>query len=277
MSDWSEIEVDIIIEDYFQMLHKEIKGNSYNKTAHRNRLLQLLNSRNHGSIEFKHQNISAILVNNGLPYIAGYKPRGNYQKLLEERVLAYLSKKEAKIEDDFNDFAYQKIEIKPQLIKFDSWVDTPPISTLLQESVEHYYKPVKRNYLELEQRNSAIGNAGEELVFEYEKWRLKNAGYSNLAKEVKWISKDQGDGAGYDILSKTITGTNIFIEVKSTKLGKDTPIFFSKIENDFSNENKKAFHLYRVFDLKRQPKMFSRNGSFKDMCAIEPVNFKGTF
>jgi hypothetical protein len=276
MADWSELEVDIIVEDYFQMLHSEIKGINYNKSAHRTKLLQLLKDRNAGSIEFKHQNISAVLVNNGLPYISGYKPRGNYQKLLEEKVLAYLSR-DTKIENDFNDFANQKIEAQPKRIQYSKWLEAPPASTVFQEPEGHYYKPTKRNYLELEQKNQSIGFVGEELAFEYEKWRLTDAGFPKLAKEVKWISKEQGDGAGYDILSRDIEGEDIFIEVKTTTLGKDTPIFFSKTENDFSNDFTKAFHLYRVFDVKQKPRMFSRNGSFKEICHMEAVNFKGTF
>ena len=86
-----------------------------------------------------------------------------------------------------------------------------------------------------------------------------------------------GDGAGYDILSKKEDGSDIFIEVKSTTLGKETPIFFSKRENDFTNEKNESFYLYRVFDIKNQPKMFKKNGRYHDICNIGPVNFKGSF
>jgi hypothetical protein len=276
MADWSEFEVDVIIDDYFQMLHKEIKGLNYNKTTHRNRLLPLLKNRSDGSIEFKHQNISAVLVINGLTYIVGYKPRGNYQKLLEEKVLSYVAKN-SKLEVDFDAFASQTVEAKPWIIQYETWIEKPPSASIIQDPGSNYYKPVKRNYLEQEQRNQSIGFVGEELVFEYEKWRLNNAGYPKLAKEVLWVSRDQGDGAGYDIRSRKPNGEEIFIEVKTTTLGKDTPIFFSKTENDFSNDFKNAFNLYRVFDVKRQPRMFSRTGSFKNMCNIEAMNFKGTF
>jgi len=275
MADWSEFEVDLIIEDYFQMLHEEIRGVSYNKAAHRNKLSKLLNNRDK-AIEFKHQNISAILINNGLPYIVGYKPLKRYQKLLEDRVLAYISKQTA-IEIDFEKFATQKVIVQPKEVQYNSWVEKPPPPTTIKEKTKRLYKPVKRNYLEIEQRNRSIGSAGEELVLNYEKWRLTNAGFPKLAKEVKWISKDFGDGAGYDILSRTVKGSDIFIEVKTTTLGIDTPIFFSSNENDFSNEKKEAFYLYRVFDIKHQPRMFFRTGSFKDICNIEAVNFKGTF
>ena len=90
----------------------------------------------------------------------------------------------------------------------------PPESSILNEPEDQIYLPKKQNYIELQQRNSSIGLLGESLVFDYEKWRLNKAGYPSLAKEVKWISKDEGDGAGYDILSKNTYGADIFIEVK---------------------------------------------------------------
>jgi len=277
MADWSELEVDLIVEDYFQMLQQEIRGVPYNKSAHRGKLAHFLPARVEGSIEFKHQNISAVLVKHGLPYISGYKPRGNYQKLLEERVLDYVGRN-TKIEKDFSAFAEQTIAVALKIIDYNKWEVAPPEPTgIIHDTTLPDYTPRKRNYLELEQKNSSIGFAGEELAFEYEKWRLNHEGYPKLAKEVRWVSKDDGDGAGYDIRSISITGEPLFIEVKTTTLGKDTPIFFSKTENDFSNDHKKDFHLYRVFDVKQKPRMFTRNGSFTDMCTIEPVSFKGMF
>src|SRR4051812_34448684 len=53
-----------------------------NQTEHRLRLQPLLNNRSDGSIEFKHGNISAVMLDLGFPYIRGYKPRMNYQALL---------------------------------------------------------------------------------------------------------------------------------------------------------------------------------------------------
>jgi hypothetical protein len=81
----------LIVADYFEMLQAELLGLAYNKTEHRQRLGQKLNERSNGSVEFKHQNISAVLVNMGLPYIDGYKPRGNFQALLGTAVEQYIS------------------------------------------------------------------------------------------------------------------------------------------------------------------------------------------
>lgn len=83
-SDWSRQEVEAIVDDYLSMLASELAGAPYNKAAHRRALLPQLNARSAQSIEFKHANISAALLEAGFPYISGYKPRSNYQALLAE-------------------------------------------------------------------------------------------------------------------------------------------------------------------------------------------------
>jgi hypothetical protein len=42
-------------------------------------------------VEFKHQNISAVLEELGLPWIPGYKPKRNYQRALLDGIDRYLS------------------------------------------------------------------------------------------------------------------------------------------------------------------------------------------
>ncbi len=88
--DWSAKEVDDIVEDYFDMLRKEMSGVRFNKTEHRNDLLQKLNRRSSSSVEMKHRNISAVLADMGLTYIDGYKPLPHKQQLLVDSVRGYL-------------------------------------------------------------------------------------------------------------------------------------------------------------------------------------------
>jgi hypothetical protein len=84
--DWNEQEVRLIVADYFAMLEAELNRENYKKSDHRNALIPLLDGRSKGSVAFKHQNVSSVLVELGLPYIDGYKPRGNYQSLLATEV-----------------------------------------------------------------------------------------------------------------------------------------------------------------------------------------------
>lgn len=87
--DWSDLENDACVADYFAMLSYELAGKKYNKAAH-NRALQELIGRTKGSIEFKHQNISAVLKGLGETWIVGYKPAFNFQMSLVDAVARHL-------------------------------------------------------------------------------------------------------------------------------------------------------------------------------------------
>lgn len=71
--DWTDAELDLIVADYFDMLGEEIVGISFNKAAHNCALRDQIN-RSKSSIEFKHRNVSAVLVTRS-PHDQGVLPR----------------------------------------------------------------------------------------------------------------------------------------------------------------------------------------------------------
>jgi len=77
MKNWSRLEVELIVSDYFQMLSDYLTGKPYKKSEHKNNLLPLLKNRSEASIEYKHHNISAVLINLGQIYLKGYVPLFN--------------------------------------------------------------------------------------------------------------------------------------------------------------------------------------------------------
>ena len=79
--EWTYHENDLIVPNYFAMLQDDLSRQTYNKAAH-NWQIQLLTGRGRGSIEFKHQNISAVLKGLGESWITGYKPAMNFQTTL---------------------------------------------------------------------------------------------------------------------------------------------------------------------------------------------------
>jgi len=274
---WSKIEVALIVADYFDMLSKELNRIPYKKSEHRRLILPLLRNRSEGSIEFKHQNISAILINLGKPYIAGYLPRYNYQNLLEDEVIDYLIH-HSEIEFDFQQFVEKDLKKLQTRIDFRRIIVSPPVITSVKEPKPYYkHKPIKINYLEKEQSNKALGLYGEEIVIEYEKWNLIRLGKDNLVDKIEWISKEEGDGAGFDILSKNLNGTDKYIEVKTTKLGKETPFFFSSRELQFSIDKASDYHLYRLFNAEIDAKLFQKNGALNIICKSVPTMYKGYF
>lgn len=88
--DWTTTENDLIVADYLAMLALEISGQPFNKAEHNRNVRACLNDRSRGSVEMKHQNISAVLMGLGQPWIDGYKPLPRYQNALVEAVIRWL-------------------------------------------------------------------------------------------------------------------------------------------------------------------------------------------
>ncbi|MGB4843389.1 MAG: DUF3883 domain-containing protein [Ferruginibacter sp.] len=276
--DWTREEVTLIVSDYFDMLQQELSKEKYNKTSHRNIIIPKLIDRSNGSVEFKHQNISAVLANNGIPFIKGYKPRFKYQQLLEEEVLDFLAKNKNILEPEFDSFSNDVSTKKPlEKIDFENFLDEDLGSSSVVNESEPDFRPIKTNFLEKEQNNRTLGEQGEGLIIQFEKWRLIKAGKDSLADKIEWISKDLGDGTGFDILSKNNNGTDRFIEVKTTKLTKETPIYLSRNEWKFAQLKDKDFFLYRVFNFAANPQLFIKQGHYESFCRLQPQSFKGYF
>jgi len=274
--DWSDEEVKMIIADYFSMLINEINGIKINKAYHRRLLLPRLNNRSESAIEFKHQNISAVLVEMGIPFIKGYIPLYNFQRAKLPLKVAEYIEKNFYLEKNFIEFSNDAPSLTTP-IDFNSLKVEPPEKKKKDERIEITRNPTNINYLEREQNNRRIGLQGEELALNYERFLLISAGKEALSEKIEWVSKDLGDGLGFDILSKNLNGSDKYIEVKTTKLGKEAPFFFSYNEYNFSLKNSPNYHLYRVFDFSKTPKMFTLQGSFDSFCYVKPTQYRGKF
>jgi hypothetical protein len=167
-------------------------------------------------------------VDLGLPFIRGYKPLFNIQKSKLNDIVAKQVDHDMALPGLFEGFS-ESIPA-PKSIDFSQWVVPAPHTPERPKSVNTNWQPRRINYLEREQANAQLGARGEELVVAYEQYRLNQAGKIALADQVEWVSRDQGDGLGFDILSREINGRDRLIEVKTTKLAKETPFFFSARE-----------------------------------------------
>jgi len=271
--DWSRLEVEATVEDYFSMWADELRGRDYNKSAHRRNLAKLLDSRSHGAIERKHQNISAILIELGLPYIEGYKPLGNYQGLLSEVVVERLEN-----HGDLLKLIESQVAEPAELPEVDdilaAMVDPPkPTKRLYSQTRE---KPRTRrgvDYLAREARNRSLGAAGEAFVLRFETARLIHLGEERLASKVEHVSRTRGDGAGFDILSFDASGKERLIEVKTTAYGPLTPFFVSRNEVEVSRESEDHYHLYRTFGFRRNPRLYTRSGRLDRSFELDPSQF----
>jgi hypothetical protein len=275
-SAWSDAEVRETVQDYFQMLRLELLGQKYNKSSHRQALLKKLNGRSGGAVERKHQNISAVLLELGVMPIQGYKPLSNYQARLYEVVAECVDADHALDEAALK--AVERAAEYPLGIDLNSIVVPPPIvtvSTVREPRLPWNQRPIiRRDYLERESRNRALGSAGESLVMDFEARRLHSLGKGKIADKIEQISKTKGDACGFDILSFEASGKERFIEVKTTAYTAETPFFLSKGEVEFSAESHDQYWIYRVFNFRDSPKMFHLYGSVANTCRLDPASYK---
>ncbi|MBT3066936.1 DUF3883 domain-containing protein [Rhodoferax sp. U11-2br] len=277
--DWSREEVEAVVADYLTMLTLELAGQSYNKTQHRKLLQAKLNSRSDAAIEFKHCNISAVMIELGFPYIRGYQPRSNYQTLLGEIAQAQVGATTSL--DHVALAAVQQPAITPVQTDFRKVKTTAPSRhdphVLHEPRTPLLFKAVKRDYFEREAQNRSLGLAGEEFVVLFEHWRLNALGQARLADKVEHVSQSKGDGLGYDVLSFESDGKERLIEVKTTTFGRDTPFFVSRGELALSQDAKDQFHLYRLFEFRKAPRLFDLPGALDQHCLLDPVTYRASF
>ncbi|MBX3747061.1 MAG: DUF3883 domain-containing protein [Verrucomicrobiae bacterium] len=276
--DWSREEVEAVVADYLAMLASELGGEPYNKAAHNRALQRVLGRRTHGSIERKHQNISAVLIELGFPYIEGYKPLGNYQDLLRS-VIEHRLDGERRLQE----IVATAVVATPTAPRLPS--DLLTIEVPAPAGVEDSYAfrdraprrqpSAKRDYLAIEARNTSLGLEGERLVLRFEHERLWRAGQRTLADRIEHVSQTRGDGLGYDILSYETDGRERFVEVKTTRFGEMTPFFVSRNEVRSSGEIGDQYQLCRVFAFAREPRLFTLAGPLDHTCRLDPVEFVG--
>ncbi|WP_366655725.1 DUF3883 domain-containing protein [Fodinicurvata sp. EGI_FJ10296] len=271
---WTDEENDLIVADYFAMLVDDIAGRRYSKAAHRRALLPLLPGRSESSIEFKHQNISAVLKGFSETWITGYRPAFSFQRALEDAVQRWLARNPDWLQPSVASAATGLREDAPL------WVGPPP--TLSNQpppdelgvmlDLARRFDAAKR-----EAANRALGRAGEERVLAHERTVLENAGRPDLARSVVWESEENGDGAGYDIESFTPEGRPRLVEVKTTNGWQRSPFHITRNELAVADERGSEWCLFRVWDFAREPKAFELYPPLDAHVALMATDFQASF
>lgn len=265
--DWTPSELSAVVASYVEMLGHQEAGRPYSKTDHRTELKKLV-ERSSGAIERKHQNISAILGELGLPWINGYKPLSNYQDALVGAIEEAVERFEPDWLSVVREQDVSELEIR------SVFVDPPQRGS--QQSRNRSMDRIARKFDagRKDAANRKLGAAGERFVLELERRRLMELGRADLAERVKWVSMDEGDGLGYDIASYEPDGTAIFVEVKTTRGGKRTPFYLTENERLVAAEKGGLFRLYRVFDFSEVPLVYTLTGPIEEEATLEPIVYR---
>ena len=266
---WQSDELDAIVADYFDMLADDLSGRPYIKSRHNAALMARI-GRTHRSVEFKHQNISAVLDELGMPWISGYKPKSNYQSAIFGAIDRYLTQHPEILESVTTSLIVPTI---PSVV----FVDPPKLAAVkgppdALQRLARKFDPVERDY-----RNRSLGKAGESFVVDLERNQLARADRPDLARKVRWVSAEDGDGAGYDVLSFDHRGRERLIEVKTTNGSARTPFFLSRNERDLATERPMDWRIYRVHLFAQQARIFTITPPLEGAINLRPEIWRASF
>ena len=269
-TNWQDDELDAIVADYFSMLRAELSGKAYVKSRHSAALMAKID-RTHRSVEFKHQNISAVLDELGMPWIPGYKPKLNFQNAIFDAIDRYLTEHPGILEPVPTSQPASplpaEVFVAPPVPKATS----DKIPERLQRLVRKF-DPVERDHF-----NRSLGKAGEAFVVDLEKHRLKQGNRADLAGKVRWTAAEDGDGAGYDISSFNLEGKPRLIEVKTTNGSARTPFFITRNEFSVAREIPTQWQIYRVHLFASGPRVFTIAPPLEDNLRLSTETWRATF
>ena len=268
---WTDEQNDLIVSDYFAMLDDDLASRPYNKAKH-NRELQGRIGRGRGSIEYKHQNISAILQSLGQPWIPGYKPAINFQASLIDAVLRQLEIRSRFLSAPELLSSAIDLEAPAELL-----VEPPPTlsNSPPPEGLDHMLAVARKfDVAGRDERNRGLGRAGEMRALAHEKATLIAAGRSDLADRVKWVSEEEGDGAGYDIESFSPEGRSRLIEVKATNGWERTPFYVTRNELAVAEGKPDEWRLLRLWNFARGPRAFELRPPLNERVTMIAANYE---
>jgi hypothetical protein len=274
---WTEEQNDAIVADYFAMLADDIAGRPYSKAEH-NRLLQAAIGRPRGSIEYKHQNISAVLKGLGDDWIPGYKPAFNFQASLVDAVVRWLDRHP----DWVVSTAQMAMDPSQTVLGEEAilWIGPPPTHSNApppNELEQMTAIALKYDVAERDAHNRALGRAGEERILTHERASLLAAGRTDLAERIRWVSQVDGDGAGYDILSFDPDGRDRLIEVKTTKGWERTPFHITRNELAVAKERRSDWRLVRLWNFAREPRAFELRPPLEAHVSLMATSYQANF
>lgn len=270
---WTDYEVRATVTKYFDLLLMDLRGQKFVKANVYRELSEQFRSRSLKSISFKMSNISAVLVGLGYPHLPGLSPLANYQGSLVEAVLSELGHRksldgilESRLTDDS--------PLGPTDITREADAPLEVITDILHG--RGMARPYRRDYLQLEAGNRALGLAGELAVARREQSFLHSIGRTKLADRVEHVAQTRGDGLGYDVLSFDPAGREKWIEVKTTRYAIDVPFFVTRGEVRVSGAAPEFYHLYRLYQFgsPKGPGLYRLAGDLAKSCNLDAVSFE---
>lgn len=211
----------------------------------------------------------------GEDWLPGYKPAFNFQMTLVDAVVRWLGSNQAWLERQSGVSAGGRLQEASQL-----WIGPPP--TLSNHPPPQELEQIqliarKFDVAKRDERNRVLGRAGEQRVLAHERATLELAGRDDLAQNIRWVSEEDGDGAGYDIASFAPDGSSRLIEVKTTNGWERTPFHITRNELAVAEKRRSEWCLFRLWNFSREPKAFELHPPLDRHVSLKATTFQASF
>ncbi len=207
------------------------------------------------------------------------QPSGHDMDIIANRNDTYFSQKVRNLRSHSNKVFFNNVYYDSVIDKYVSY-ECKKMRDVLEEKI--YVKKLeqkkdrasvfyarKLDFERINKERKLIGNAGEELVYNDQIELVKKHAPEYL-KNVRHVSRLDGDGSGYDICSINVDKKLIYIEVKSTTGKKETPFYMSASEYAFYELHKENYVIARVYE-------FDMNAKMGKIEYISGKSFEGVF
>ena len=273
--DWTDEQNDAVVADYFEMLRLDRAGAPFVKAARYRRLAARI-GRVPKSIEFKLQNVSAVLEVLGLDPLQGYPPARHFQYSLIDAVKRWV--------DRFPDVlaAPTLEEVSRATVSEEPLLATAPPPTMRNappSKEEERRMAIGRKFdiAERDMRNRELGKAGEMRVLAHERARLRSSRRTDLVSRIDWVA-DRNDAAGFDILRFETDGRERLIEVKTTNCRWDrAPFHITRNELGVAEARPKEWMLFRLWDFSGDQRAFELRPPLDAHVSLMPTSFEARF
>jgi hypothetical protein len=226
------------------------------------------------------QAISAVLLEQGLPFLADLKPLPRYRQELRDVIAQYLA-------NHGNLLRLMELDVDRAVAEVPDLAGRD-VDDVLRAPPQPGEVPLTRpdddsaplltgvDYLGREQRNRSLASAGEAFVLALEQQRLLEAGCDVLAGHVEHVSGDHGESLGYDLRSYELDGRERLIQVKTTRYRKETPFYLNAHEVAISALHRERYWIYRVYNFRDTPCVYAMNGPLQERFHLQPHGYRAT-
>jgi len=282
--EWTDNELRAAVRDYFTMLQAELRGRSSGTLSSWYARVRRPSDRDADQVENRHRQIAAVLIDNGLPCSIAHAPAWGYRQSLVRTVREYLHNHPHMLEL-MEGAVFRPVRTLPELESLEPRrvLDRPPEPApdapgpVEATMPEHRELITGVDYLEKEQRNRSLASAGEQFVLAFERRRLRAQGQHKYAESIEHISAEHGEGSGFEILSYSVDGTARYIQVKTTRFRKETPLYLTAHEIAMALAYRKRYWIYRVFEFRDQPRLYMLNAPSIRRFTLEPTQYRVRF